>query len=138
MESWTLSLHAKAPRTVRHYLDEVRRFVGWLVANDRPAPGDLLALVRVEDRLEDQTAAEEGRLLSAIDRLLGVDTPRLAMDAEGGEEPGRGCIRRSCNAGISGRSAPGRRHPGYGGCPVHTTCVWPAGVVMTFPVPSPI
>ena len=48
VESWTLSLHGKAPRTVRHYLDEVWRFVGWLVAHDRPAaaPGDLLAVGR--------------------------------------------------------------------------------------------
>ncbi len=48
VESWTLSLHGKAPRTVRHYLDEVWRFVGWLAAHDRPAaaPGDLLAVER--------------------------------------------------------------------------------------------
>jgi site-specific recombinase XerD len=48
VESWTLSLHGKAPRTVTHYLDEVRRFAGWLAEHSRPAsaPGDLLAVER--------------------------------------------------------------------------------------------
>jgi len=48
VESWQLSLHGKAPRTVRHYLDETGRFVAWLVTNGRPAsaPGDLLAVER--------------------------------------------------------------------------------------------
>ncbi len=60
VESWTLSLHGKAPRTVRHYLDEVRRFVSWLAENDRPAAaGDLLAVERkdVEAWLTAQRAA---------------------------------------------------------------------------------
>ena len=48
VESWTLSLHDKAPRTLRHYLDEVWRIAGWLVDHSRPAaaPGDLLAVER--------------------------------------------------------------------------------------------
>lgn len=48
VESWTLSLHGKAPRTVRHYLDEVWRFAGWLADHNRPAAaaGDLLAVER--------------------------------------------------------------------------------------------
>lgn len=48
VESWTLSLHDKAPRTVTHYLDEVRRFANWLAEHSRPgsAPGDLLAVER--------------------------------------------------------------------------------------------
>ncbi len=63
LESWQLSLHGKAPRTVVLYLDEARRFAGWLVANGRPAgaPGDLLAVTRkdVEAWLSAQKA--EGR-----------------------------------------------------------------------------
>jgi len=48
VESWTLSLHGKASRTVKHYLDETWRFVGWLAEHERPvaAPGDLLAVGR--------------------------------------------------------------------------------------------
>ncbi len=48
VESWHLSLHDKAPRTVKHYLDETWRFVNWLTENGRPAsaPGDLLAVDR--------------------------------------------------------------------------------------------
>lgn len=48
VESWTLSLHGKAPRTVEHYLDEVWRFAGRLADHGRPtaAPGDLLAAER--------------------------------------------------------------------------------------------
>jgi len=47
-ESWTLSLHDKAPRTLTHYLDEVWRFARWLADHNRPsaAPGDLLAVER--------------------------------------------------------------------------------------------
>ncbi len=61
LESWTLSLHGKAPRTVRHYLDEIHRFARWLAEHDRPAaaPGDLLAVGRrdVEAWLSAQRAA---------------------------------------------------------------------------------
>ena len=48
LESWTLSLHDKAPRTLGHYLDEVWRFARWLADHSRPAaaPGDLLAVER--------------------------------------------------------------------------------------------
>lgn len=48
LDSWQLSLHGKAPRTVRLYLDEARRFAGWLAEHGRPAakPGDLLAVDR--------------------------------------------------------------------------------------------
>ena len=48
LESWQLSLHGKAPRTVRLYLDEARRFAAWLTEHDRPAasPGDLMAVDR--------------------------------------------------------------------------------------------
>ncbi|MGH9165676.1 MAG: tyrosine-type recombinase/integrase [Acidimicrobiales bacterium] len=48
LDSWQLSLHGKAPRTVRLYLDEARRFAAWLAEHGRPAanPGDLLAVDR--------------------------------------------------------------------------------------------
>lgn len=48
VDSWTLSLHGKASRTVTHYLDEVRRFARWLAEHGRPAaaPADLLAVER--------------------------------------------------------------------------------------------
>lgn len=48
LESWQLSLHDKAGRTVLLYLDVARRFARWLEANGRPssAPGDLLAVQR--------------------------------------------------------------------------------------------
>jgi hypothetical protein len=48
VESWTLSLHDKPPRTLTHYLDEVWRFARWLTDHSRPAaaPGDLLAVER--------------------------------------------------------------------------------------------
>jgi integrase/recombinase XerD len=48
IESWSLSLHAKAERTILLYLEEVRRFAGWLAAHGRPAgsPGDLAAVER--------------------------------------------------------------------------------------------
>jgi len=63
VESWQLSLHGKATRTVKHYLDEVWRFAHWLLENDRPvsAPGDLLAVERrdIEAWLTAQRA--EGR-----------------------------------------------------------------------------
>lgn len=48
VESWTLSLHSKSPRTVNLYLRTVGWFSAWLADNDRPedAPGDLLAVTR--------------------------------------------------------------------------------------------
>jgi len=48
IESWQLSLHGKAPRTVRLYLDEAGRFADWLADHGRPTanPGDLLAVGR--------------------------------------------------------------------------------------------
>ena len=48
LDSWELSLYTKAPRTITHYLDVVRQFTTWLVANGRPAeaPGDLIAVRR--------------------------------------------------------------------------------------------
>jgi hypothetical protein len=61
VKSWTLSLHGKASRTVKHYLDETWRFVGWLAEHERPVavPGDLLAVGRrdVEARLMAQRTA---------------------------------------------------------------------------------
>ena len=61
LESWGLSLYDKAPRTQKHYRDEVQRFAAWLTANGRPAsaPGDLLAVRRqdVEAWLGAQRAA---------------------------------------------------------------------------------
>lgn len=48
VESWALSLHGKAPRTLTHYVDEVWRFARWLADHRRPsaAPGDLVAVER--------------------------------------------------------------------------------------------
>ncbi|MDP9418984.1 MAG: tyrosine-type recombinase/integrase [Actinomycetota bacterium] len=46
LDSWSLALHRKRPRTVEHYLVELRRFASWLKDHDRPeeAPGDLLGV----------------------------------------------------------------------------------------------
>lgn len=48
LESWTLSLHGKSPKTASLYLRTARWFEEWLTANGRPAdrPGDLLAVTR--------------------------------------------------------------------------------------------
>ncbi len=48
LESWALSLHAKAPGTRDLYLRTARWFASWLLENDRPSvqPGDLLAVSR--------------------------------------------------------------------------------------------
>ncbi len=48
LESWQLSLHGKAPRTVVFYLAEAHRFAAWLSENGRPATdhGDLVAVER--------------------------------------------------------------------------------------------
>lgn len=48
VESWQLSLHAKAPGTTRLYLRSVESFVAFLVGAGRPgaAPGDLCAVSR--------------------------------------------------------------------------------------------
>lgn len=48
LESWQLSLHDKAPRTVLLYLDVAARFGRWLEDNSRPAAnrGDLIAVGR--------------------------------------------------------------------------------------------
>lgn len=58
LDSWTLDLRSpvrpgqrpKQPRTITHYLAEVRRFAAWLAAHDRPAgaPGDLEAVGRLD------------------------------------------------------------------------------------------
>lgn len=48
LESWTLSLHAKSPRTIVLYLRVLAWFTAWLRAAGRPvaAPGDLLGVSR--------------------------------------------------------------------------------------------
>lgn len=48
VESWRLSLHDKAPRTITLYVAEVGRFADWLEDHDRPegSPGDLLGVGR--------------------------------------------------------------------------------------------
>jgi site-specific recombinase XerD len=61
LDSWRLSLHDKAPRTVALYLEEAARFAAWLDDAGRPAsaPGDLLAVTRqdVEAWVADLQAA---------------------------------------------------------------------------------
>lgn len=67
-DSWRLSLHDKADRTVVLYLSELDRFAKWLDQNGRPKtnPGDLAAVVRsdVEAYLTDMRSA--GRSASTI------------------------------------------------------------------------
>lgn len=58
LESWELDLRSpirprsrpKRPRTIKLYLEEVRRFAGWLADHDRPsdAPGDLETVQRAD------------------------------------------------------------------------------------------
>jgi site-specific recombinase XerD len=68
LESWTLSLHDKAPRTIRLYQDIATQFAGWLAANGRPKgrSGDLAAVERgdVEAWFTAQRAA--GRVPATI------------------------------------------------------------------------
>ena len=47
-ESWSLSLHAKSPRTVNLYLRTLGWFTDWLGEHERPAAavGDLSAVTR--------------------------------------------------------------------------------------------
>jgi site-specific recombinase XerD len=48
LESWAYSLHGKAPRTRKLYLEEAARFARWLAEHGRPesSKGDLLAVTR--------------------------------------------------------------------------------------------
>jgi integrase/recombinase XerD len=60
LESWSLALHRKRPRTVAHYLAEVERFARWLREHERPAgaAGDLVAVTKrdAESWIADQRA----------------------------------------------------------------------------------
>lgn len=68
VESWRLSLHDKRPRTIALYLDEVRRFAGWLAANGRPdaAPGDLAEIGRRDAEAYLTALRAEGRAPATI------------------------------------------------------------------------
>ncbi len=63
LESWQLSLHGKAPRTVTLYMQEARRFAEWLRATGRPAaaPGDLLAVTKQDVEAWLTSLRAEGR-----------------------------------------------------------------------------
>ncbi len=68
LESWRLSLHAKAARTVDLYLKEVHRFAAWLEDNGRPveAPGDLLLVSRQDVEAYIGWMQQEGRAKATI------------------------------------------------------------------------
>lgn len=68
LESWLLSLHGKAPRTVALYMQEARRFACWLAAAGRPAgaPGDLLGVTRKDVEAWLSALKAEGRAQNTL------------------------------------------------------------------------
>ena len=68
IESWRLSLHDKAPRTIDLYLREVRRFAIWVAVADRPkdSPVDLLTVDRQDVEAWIRHMQGEGRAKATI------------------------------------------------------------------------
>jgi site-specific recombinase XerD len=68
LDSWSLSLHRRRPRTRTHYLTEVARFARWLGDHGRPeaGPGDLVAVAKADVERWLADLAAQGRAKNTV------------------------------------------------------------------------